>query len=338
MPGLLMKFLSCRTVLVTVCMMISTVVYAQGTEADAAKSWPSKTVRIVVPAPAGSSIDIVARLLADKLADSWKQAVVVDNKPGAGGMIGVDAAAKATDGHTLALGFNGPLAFAPALYKRVPYDVAKDLQPVVMTTVQPNVLAVNAALPVSNVREFVAYAKANPGKLNYGSIGNGSSSHLAMELFKRSAGFEAQHIPFNGSPPAAASLAAGDTQALLAVASGILPQVKGGKIKLLAVMGKQRMAFLPELPSLAESGIATLNNFEALAWNGLVAPASMPREVVMKINRDVNAVINTTALKARLYAQGMQVAAGTPEAFNKVLKDDAQTWGALISQLGIKLD
>jgi tripartite-type tricarboxylate transporter receptor subunit TctC len=301
-------------------------------------AWPSKAVRIVVPAPAGSSLDIIARLLGEKLSDHWKQPVIVENKPGAGGMIGVDIAAKSTDGHTLALGFNGPLAFAPSLYKRVPYDIAKDLAPIVLTTVQPNVLAVNAALPVNNLREFVAYAKANPGKLNYGSIGNGSSSHLAMELFKRSAGFEALHIPYSGSPPAATSLAAGDTHALLAVASGILPQAKAGKIKLLAVMGNKRMDSLPEVPSVTESKLPGLTNFEALAWNGLVAPASMPREVVLKINRDVNAALALTDIKARFYAQGMQVGGGTPEAFAKLLHDDAKQWGALITQLGIKLD
>jgi tripartite-type tricarboxylate transporter receptor subunit TctC len=302
-------------------------------------TWPTKSVRIVVPAPAGSSLDIVARLLSEKLSDAWKQPVIVDNKPGAGGVIGVDAAAKSTDGHTLALGFNGPLAFAPALYKKVPYDVVKDLAPIVLTTVQPNVLVVNANLPVKDVREFIAYAKAN-NNIFYASIGNGSSSHLAMELFKRNAGFEAQHIPYNGSPPASASVAAGDTQALLAVASGIMPQVQAGKVRIIAVMSAKRMESLPDVPSITESGVPSLANFEALAWNGLVGPASMPADVVNKINRDVNTALTQTSIKARLFAQGMQISTGnnTPDVFKRVMQTDAKLWGELIMQLGIKLD
>lgn len=306
-------------------------------QSSSTATWPTKPVRIVVPAPAGSSLDIIARLLGEKLSEVWNQPVVVDNKPGAGGMIGVDAAAKATDGHTLALGFNGPLAFAPALYKKVPYDIFKDLAPIVMTTVQPNVLVVNANLPVKTLREFIAYAKAN-NTIFYASIGNGSSSHLAMELFKRNAGFEAQHIPYNGSPPAAASVAAGDTQALLAVASGIMPQVQAGKVRILAVMGAKRMDSLPDVPSIAESGVANLANFEALAWNGLVGPASMPSDVVNKINRDVNAALTQTSMKARLFAQGMQTSGGTPDDFKRVMQSDAKKWGELITQLGVKLD
>jgi tripartite-type tricarboxylate transporter receptor subunit TctC len=169
-----------------------------------AQSWPSKPVRIVVPAPAGSSLDIVARLLGDKLKDRWGQPVVIENKPGAGGMLGVDLAAKAApDGHTLAVGFNGPIAFAPFLYRKMAYDPAKDLVPVIMTTSQPNVLAVNAAVPARNVKEFVDWAKSRGGKLNYSSLGMGSSAHLTMELFLAESGATGTHVPFNGSPPAA---------------------------------------------------------------------------------------------------------------------------------------
>jgi tripartite-type tricarboxylate transporter receptor subunit TctC len=301
--------------------------------------WPTKPVRIIVPAPAGSSLDIVARLLSDKLKDTWAQPVLVENRPGAGGMIGVDIAAKAApDGHTLALGFNGPLAFAPSLYKKVPYDAFKDIVPVAMTTVQPNVLAVNAAVPANSIKDLVAYAKANPGKLNNGSIGAGSSSHLSMEFFKRTAGIDAVHVPYNGSPPAALSLANGDTQMLFAVASGIMPQVKAGKIRLLAVTSTKRFDSLADLPTIAESGVPALRNFEALAWNGLVAAAATPADVVKKINADVNATLNQTEIKARLFAQGMQVAPTTPAGFKAVIDGDAKKWGDLIVQLGIKLD
>ena len=300
-----------------------------------AQTWPTKTVRIVIPAPAGSSLDFVARVLGEKLKDKWGQAVVVDPKPGAGGMIGVDIAAKATDNHTLVVGFPGPTAFAPFMYKKVPYDVVKDLVPIVVTTTQPNVLAINAALPVKTVAELVAYGKANPGKLSYASVGNGSSSHLAMELFKTEAGFEAQHIPFNGSPPAALSTANGDTQLLFAVASGIAPHVQSGKIRQIAVTSAGRFDSLKELPSIAESGV---KGFEAVAWNGLFGPSSLPADVVAKINADVNAVLADADVKDRLVKAGMAPGGGSVAAFKTMLDADMKKWGAIIKRLNIQLD
>ncbi len=299
-----------------------------------AQTWPTKPVRIVIPAPAGSSLDFVARVLGDKLKDKWGQAVVVDPKPGAGGMIGVDIAAKATDNHTLVVGFPGPTAFAPFMYKKVPYDVVKDLVPIIVTTTQPNVLAINAALPVKTVAELIAYGKANPGKLSYASVGNGSSSHLAMELFKTEAGFEAQHIPFNGSPPAALSTANGDTQLLFAVASGIAPHVQSGKIRQIAVTSAGRFDSLKDLPSISES----VKGFEAVAWNGLFGPSSMPADIVAKINADVNAVLADPAIRERLVAAGMAPGGGTSTAFRAVLDADMKKWGGIIKRLGIQLD
>jgi tripartite-type tricarboxylate transporter receptor subunit TctC len=300
-----------------------------------AQSWPTKPVRIVIPAPAGSSLDFVARVLGDKLKDKWGQAVVVDPKPGAGGMIGVDIAAKATDNHTLVVGFPGPTAFAPFMYKKVPYDVVKDLVPIVVTTTQPNVLAINAALPVKTVAELIAYGKANPGKLSYASVGNGSSSHLAMELFKTEAGFEAQHIPFNGSPPAALSTANGDTQLLFAVASGIAPHVQSGKIRQIAVTSAGRFDSLKDLPSIAEGGV---KGFEAVAWNGLFGPSSMPGDIVAKINADVNAVLADPDVKDRLVKAGMAPGGGTSVAFKAMLDADMKKWGGIIRRLNIQLD
>lgn len=300
-----------------------------------AQAWPSKPVRIVIPAPAGSSLDFVARVLGDRLKDKWGQAVVVEPKPGAGGMIGVDIAAKATDNHTLVVGFPGPTAFAPFMYKKVPYDVVKDLVPIVVTTTQPNVLAINAALPVKTVADLVAYGKANPGKLSYASVGNGSSSHLAMELFKTEAGFEAQHIPFNGSPPAALSTANGDTQLLFAVASGIAPHVQSGKIRQIAVTSAGRFDSLKELPSIAEGGV---KGFEAVAWNGLFGPSSLPADVVAKINADVNAVLAEVDVKERLVKAGMAPGGGSVASFKSMLDADMKKWGAIIKRLNIQLD
>ena len=312
----------------------TTAVIAALSTATFAQSWPTKPVRIVVPAPAGSSLDFVARVLGDKLKDKWGQAVIVDPKPGAGGMIGVDIAAKSSDNHTLAIGFPGPTAYGPFLYKKMAYDVVKDLSAIVITTTQPNVLAVNAALPIKTVAELVAYAKANPGKLSYASVGNGSSSHLAMELFKSEAGFDAQHIPFNGSPPAALSTANGDTQMLFAVASGIAPHVQSGKIRQIAVTSAGRFDSLKDLPPISDS----VKGFEAVAWNGLFGPSTLPADIVAKINADVNAVLTDPAIRERLVAAGMAPGGGTSAAFRTVLDADMKKWGGIIKRLGIQLD
>lgn len=314
---------------------VTTSLFALMGATAAAQSWPSKPVRIVVPAPAGSSLDIVARLLGDKLKDKWGQAVVVEPKPGAGGMLGVDVAAKATDGHTLVIGFPGPTAFAPFLYKKMPYDAIKDIVPIVITTTQPNVLAVNANLPVKNVQELIAYGKANPGKLSYASVGNGSSSHLAMELLKAEGGFDAQHVPFNGAPPAALSTANGDTQLLFAVASGIAPHVQSGRVRQIAVTSLARFDSLKDLPSINESGV---KNFEAVAWNGLFGPASMPADVLSKINADVNAVLADPTVRERLVASGMAPGGGSASSFKAMLDGDMKKWGATIKRLGVQLD
>ncbi len=303
--------------------------------AASAQTWPTKPVKIVVPAPAGSSLDIVARLLGDKLKDKWGQAVVIEPKPGAGGMLGVDMAAKATDAHTLVIGFPGPTAYAPFLYKKMPYDAMKDIVPIVITTTQPNVLAVNTNLPVKNVQELVAYAKANPGKLSYASVGNGSSSHLAMELLKSEGGFDAVHVPFNGAPPAAQSVASGDTQVLFAVASGIAGLVQSGKIRQIAVTSSGRFDSLKDLPSVNESGV---KGFEAIAWNGLFGPSSLPADVVAKINADVNAVLADASVKERLITAGMAPGGGSVASFKAMLDADMKKWGGTIKRLGIQLD
>ena len=301
-----------------------------------APAWPTHLVKIIVPAPAGSSLDVVARLLAEKLKDRWGQSVVVDNKAGAGGMLGVDVAAKAApDGHTLAVGFNGPIAFAPFLYQKMPYDPAKDLMPVVMTTSQPNVLAINAELPVKTVKEFVDWAKAKGGAANYSSLGQGSSAHLTMALMMNEAGFAATHVPFNGSPPAAMALAQGTADASFMTAPALLAHVKSGKVRMLATSAAQRPDSLKDLPTLAEAGYPQV---ESLAWNGLFTAAGTPVAVVNKINADVNAALRDPAVKALLDSQGLSAVGGSAEDFKRVLEADARKWGAIIQKLGIKLD
>jgi len=300
-----------------------------------AQAWPSRPVRIVVPAPAGSSLDLIARTLGDKLKDRWGQPVVVENRAGAGGLLGMDLVAKATDGHTLGMGFNGPIAFGPHMVRKMPYDPAKDLAPVVLATSQPNVLAVQASNPASTVAEFVAWAKAQGSKLSYGSVGNGSSSHLTMELFKGEAGFEAVHVPYAGSPPAATSLAAGDTQALFAVAPALLPLIQAGRVKLIAATSLQRTEAMPELPTFAESGYP---GFEALAWNGLFAPAATQAATIERINADVNAVLRDPAVRETLSKQGLVPGGGTSAAFKAYIAQESRTWGAIIRRNGITID
>ena len=300
------------------------------------QAWPSRAARIVVPAPAGSSLDLIVRSMSEKLAARWGQPVVVDNKPGAGGMLGMDAAAKASDGHTFAIGFNGPVAFAPFLYRKMPYDPAKDLLPVVMTTSQPNVLAVNAdKVPAKTVAEFVAWAKSQGGKVNYSSLGNGSSAHLTMELFLAEAGISATHVPYNGSPPAALSVAQGDTDATFMVAPALLAHVRNHKVRMLAVSSAERPDSLKDLPTLAASGYP---NVESLAWNGLFAPAGTPDAVVAKVNADVNEALKDPTVRAALDAQGLTVIGGSAADFKRVIEAEIKRWGPVITRLGIKLD
>ena len=301
-----------------------------------AQSWPAKPIRFYMTAPTGSSIDVIGRILADKIRGPLGQPVVVEDRAGAGGTIATDAAAKAApDGYTMVLSFNGPLAFGPYMYARLPYDPFKDLAPVILTTSQPNLLAVNAALPVNSVKELLEYARRNPGKLNYGSVGNGSSSHLTMELLKITAGVYIVHIPYNGSPPAAASLAAGDTQLLFAVPTAITPLIQAGKVKPLAVTGLKRYSLMPQVPTVAESG---LPGFEALAWNGVLVPAGTPRPVIDRLNREMNAALQAADVRQKLNAAGLDPVGGTPEQFGRLIRSEADKWAPVIKRTGAKID
>ena len=297
-----------------------------------AQGWPDKAVRILVPAPAGSSLDVLARTIGEKLKDKFGATVIVENKPAAGGTVATAEVAKAApDGHTLLLGFNGPLATGP-LVQKVPYDVQKDLAPVVITSSQPNVLAVNAALPVKSVADLVAWSKANPGKLNYASVGNGSSSHLNAELLKSMSGIDAVHVPFNGSPPAVLATVQGETQMMFAVMQPLQAQVQAGKLRAIAVTTPKRFPLLPDIPAIAESGYP---RFEALAWNGLVAPAGTPRPVIDKINAEVNAILKLPDVTQKMNAAGFDLIGGTPEDFAKLIAAESARWTPVVKRLGI---
>ncbi|NDY92469.1 Bug family tripartite tricarboxylate transporter substrate binding protein [Ideonella livida] len=299
-------------------------------------AWPDKPVKVIVPCPAGCSLDGIVRTLAEPLRARWGQPLVVENRAGAGGTLGMDAVAKApADGHTLGIGFNGPIAFAPFLYKRLPYQPERDLLPVVLTTSQPNVLAVRADHPARSLPEFLAWARKEGSRLSYASVGNGSSSHLAAELMLSQIGVDAVHVPYSGSPPAVTSLAAGETQMLITVEPPLMPLIQGGRVRLLATTGAKRMESLPQLPTLAESG---LPGFEALAWNGLFVPAGTPAAVVERVNADVNAVLQQPAVREALAKQGLVVGGGTPAAFRGFIQDESRKWGAVIRKVGITID
>jgi tripartite-type tricarboxylate transporter receptor subunit TctC len=303
----------------------------------AQSAWPSRPVRMVVPTGPGSSLDLIVRATSDRLAARLGQAIVVDNRAGAGGLIGTDAIAKATDGHTFGISFNGPLAFAPFLYAKMPYRLPEDFAPIVMTTSQPNVLAVHAKLPVNNVAELVAWLRSNVGKASFASIGNGSSSHLSMELLKVATGTFALHIPYNGSPPSAMSVATGETQMIMTVAPALLPHVQAGRVRLLAVTSRTRYEAMPELPTIAESGLPELKDFEAIAWNAIVGPASTPADVVTRLNREFNEALKDAGIASRLTSQGMTPTGGTPQDLARLMADEAARWGPVIRRTGITL-
>jgi tripartite-type tricarboxylate transporter receptor subunit TctC len=301
--------------------------------------WPQRPIRIVAAAPAGSSVDIVARLLADGLKEKLGQAVIVDNKPAAGGTVGATEVAKAApDGYTLFLGFNGPLANAPALYAKLAYDPLRDFTPIVLTTSQPNVLAVNANVAANNLKEFIALANAQPGKLNYASVGNGSASHLSMELLKREAKVDLTHIPFNGGPPATQALVAGDVQAIFTAPSNVMGQIKAGKLKALAVTSLKPFSLMPDVPTIAASGIHGLREFEAISWNALVAPRDTPVAVITRLNKEVNTVLASAEVKRKLADAGIEAVGGTPEALAQWMALEAKKWEEVIRTTGARVD
>ena len=300
-----------------------------------AQSWPERPIKFIMAAPAGSSLDVLGRTIAEKLTVRLGQPVVVEDKPAAGGTVATAEVAKSSsDGYTMMIGFNGPLSFSPLLQK-LPYDVAKDLAPVITTTSQPNVLAVNASLPIKSVAELVAYAKANPGKLNYASVGNGSSSHLNMELFKQMAGIDAVHVPFNGSPPAVTATIQGETQMIFAVMQPLQAQIQAGKLRALAVTTAKRFPLLPDYPTIAESGYP---GFEALAWNGVLVPAGTPKPIIARLNTEINAVLKEPDVVQKLHALGFDLIGGTPDEFGALIKGESDKWAPVIKKLGLKID
>ncbi len=298
--------------------------------------WPAHPLRMILTAPPGSSIDVLGRLIGEKLRERLGQPLVAENRPAAGGTIGTDAVAKSEhDGYTIGLSFTGPLATAPFLFPKLPYDPARDLAPIVLVGTAPNILAVNSAVPVGNFREFLQHVRARPGKLNYASIGNGSTTHLAMELLKAQAGLYITHIPYNGAPPAVQATAAGDVQAIMSNPTSLLPLIQAGRLRPLAVTSRSRWLQAKELPTIAESG---LPGFEAIAWNGFVAPAGTPRDIIERLNREINGVLQAADTGTRMQTAGWDAAGGSPEEFRAFMQAERARWEPVIRRSGARVD
>ena len=304
--------------------------------AQDAERWPSKTVRIVVPFGPGSTPDILARLVADRLSQKLGQSFIVENRPGAGGNIGTLAVARAAgDGYTIGLSITGPLVNNTVLYSKLPYDPFKDLAPVTLAAVQPSVLAVSPSLGVNSAQELIALLRRNPGKYNYASLGAGTVAHLAMELVKVKSGTYIVHIPYPSSPAAVTSIIAGDTQMGTLPPAAVMPQVKAGKLKALAVTTATRSPLLPELPTFREVGIPDV---EATAWLGFVVPAAVPAPLIERINRELVAALRDPAVVEKLRAQYMEPAPSTPKEFADFMQAELRRWTPVIRRAGVTLD
>lgn len=303
--------------------------------ARAQAGWPSQIIRIVVPFTPGGSTDVLARLIASKLEQAIPgKGFVIENGPGAGGMTASGQVAKAEpDGHTLMMGHIGTLAFAPSLYANVPYDPVRDFQPVALVAMVPNILAINPKLPARNLGEFIAYAKANPGKLNYSSGGQGSAAHIATAYLTYRAGIEAVHVPYRGTAPSVTDLVAGNVQFTLTGGPAVLPLAEGGQLRALGVASRERVGFAPDLPTLAESG---LPGFEAVQWYGMVAPARTPAPIVDRLNREINALLGQPDFAAALARDGAIARPETPDGFGKLIASELALWRDVIHRAGIK--
>ena len=301
-----------------------------------AQNYPAKPIRLIVPYPAGGATDFFARLVFPKMGEALGQQVVVENRPGAGTAIGASEVARsAPDGYTLLLGDAGTYAFNPTLYKKLSYDPAKDFAPVSLTGRFALILAVNPGMPVKSVKEFVQAAKSQPGKINYGAPGPGSPIHLAMEFFRQRAGLAMTPIPYKGGADAMNDLIGGRISAMFPDIASALPQIKGGKLRPLAVASAKRVAALPDVPTIGESGYP---GFEAWAWQGFVAPAKTPRPVIMKLNAEFAKVMSDPVIRQRLSESGFELQTSTPDEFAAYMKSEIAKWRKVIRESKISLD
>lgn len=300
-----------------------------------AQSWPTKPVRMIIAFPPGGPTDLVSRVLAQKLSEQLGQQVIVDNKPGAGGNIAAEMAAKAApDGYTIFYNTSA-IVIGPALYGKVNYDTLKDFTPVLLTASVPMVLVVNPQLPARSVKEFVDLAKTRSGALNYSSSGTGTITHLASAMMSTQTGIQTQHIPYKGSAPGLVDLASGQTQFMIDTINTVLPYVRDNRLRGLAVTSAKRSPLLPDLPTLAEAGIS---GFEAAAWQGIVVPTGTPNEIVQKLNAEVNKALTHPDIRSRLAAQGADILGGTPAEYAAYLRSEMPRWAKAVKDSGAKAE
>ena len=321
---------------VSIFVTLLSIVLVLGSPRADAQSYPSKPVRMVVGFPPGGGTDILARIVALKLSEIWGQPVIVENRPGASATIGANLVAKAApDGYTLSMGQLTPNAIAPALYPKLPYDAARDFTPIVLVGTSPNVLVTPSALPAKNVTELVALAKAQPGKLTYASSGPGSLQHIAAELFKSVAGVDIVHVPFKGSSQALVDLVSGQVDMNFDSIPAVIPQIKAGKLRAIAVTAAKRASAFPDLPAIAESGYA---EYDLTSWWGLFAPAGTPVDIVAKVHRDTLAVLQQADVKERFANLSVEPGGGTSREFADYLRQEITKYDKLVKQLNIKIE
>jgi tripartite-type tricarboxylate transporter receptor subunit TctC len=316
-----------RTFVAAACIAVAASAGAQST-------YPNRPIKLIAPVQPGGGVDLVARQVGDRLARALGQPVVVDNQSGGGGVVGSLATARAApDGYTLMVGYVGTHGTNPAV-RKLPYDAIKDFTAIAMVGGTPNVLVVPPALPVNNLREFIAYAKANSAKMSYGSSGPGTLTHLAMEQFKVAAGVDMVHVPYRGIGPAIADVLGGQTQALFPGLAAALPHIKAGKLRPLAVTGRARHPLLPDVPTFEESGFT---GFDGVQWYGIVGPANLPAPIVKRLNDEINAMLASAELRERLSGEALEPMPMSPDQFAKYIRDDVARWSRLAKERNIQI-
>ncbi len=315
---------------------LSAMLFTIAAGAHAQTAYPAKAIRMIVPSAPGSGPDIMARTIAQKMSEAWGQQVVVEARPGAGGIIGSEAAAKAApDGYTLIMGNAGSHSVNPGLYKKLPYDPLRDFAPVALVSSAPNILIVHPSLPVKSAKDLIALAKARPGELTFGSGGNGSTAHLSGEMFRTMAGIRLVHVPFKGAPAAVVGVITREISMAVLNLPPALPHVKSGRLKALGVSTTKRSASIPDLPTIAESG---LPGYSATAWYGVLAPTGTPRDIIGKLNAEIVKILGNDDVRKRIASDGGEVIGSTPEEFTQVMKTDIAKWAGVVKASGAQVD
>ncbi|MGZ5232752.1 MAG: Bug family tripartite tricarboxylate transporter substrate binding protein [Burkholderiales bacterium] len=318
----------------SMCKLVVAAMLLAYSACGSAQTYPTRAVRVIVPFPPGGSTDILARAIGQKLSETWQQQVIIDNRPGAGGIIGTELGARAPrDGYTLLMGSGAPLTIIPSLYEKLPYDAQKDFAPITVVATVPNVLALHPSVPAKTVKELIALAKARRVALTFSSNGAGAPGHLAGELFKAMTGVDMLHVPYKGSAPATTAVVSGEVAMTFTTTPPVLPHAKSGRVRIIAVTTSRRIAQLPEVPTVAESG---LPGYEAVSWFGLVAPVGVPAAIIAKINADAVAALRTREMEERLTDQGAQPMPMTPDQLAAWIRSETVKWAKIVKLSGAK--